>query len=48
MAYTTSGTWEGEDEGDTKLKYFSFDLFTLSINIYYTIQRFDVFSFIFS
>ena len=26
--------WEKRDEGDTKLKYFTFDLFTLNDNIH--------------
>ena len=31
------------DKGETILKYFTFDLYTFSDNIYYTIQRFHVF-----
>ena len=32
--FTTFGTLGRGDEGDTKLEYFTFDLFTLSINIH--------------
>ena len=38
MSYTTFGIWGRGDEGDRILKCYSFDLFTLSINIHYTIQ----------
>ena len=35
MSYTTFGTWgRGGDEGYTKLKCFTSDLFTLSTNIH--------------
>ena len=33
ISYTTFSTWGRGDEGDTKLNIFTFDLFTLSINI---------------
>ena len=38
MSYTTFGTWGRGDEGDAKLNIFTFDLFTLSININLRIQ----------
>ena len=34
MSYTTFGTWGGGDEGDKILTCYTFDLFTLSINIH--------------
>ena len=34
MSYTTFGTWGKRDEGDKILKCYTFDLFTLSINIH--------------
>ena len=34
MSYTTFGIWGREDEGDKILKSYTFDLFTLSINIH--------------
>ena len=34
MSYTTFGTWGKGDEGNKILKCYTFDLFTLSINIY--------------
>ena len=34
MSYTTFGTWGRGDEGDKILKCYTFDLFTLSINIH--------------
>ena len=35
MSYTTFGTWgRGKGEGDQILKCYTFDLFTLSINIH--------------
>ena len=46
MSYTTFGTWgRGGGKRETILKYFTFDLFTFSDDIYYTIQRFHVFFF---
>ena len=33
MSYTTADTWGRGDKGHTILKYVSFDLFTLSIDI---------------
>ena len=34
MPYTDFGTWRWGNKGDKNLKLFSFDLFTLSINIH--------------
>ena len=34
MPYTTFGTWRKGDEGDMILKYYTFDLFMLSIDIH--------------
>ena len=34
MSYTTFGTWGRGDEGDKILHCYTFDLFTLSINIH--------------
>ena len=34
MSYTTFGTWGRGDEGDNISKCYTFDLFTLSINIH--------------
>ena len=38
LSYTTFGTWGRGDEGDKILKCYTFELFTLSINIHETIQ----------
>ena len=45
MSYTTFGILGRGDKGETILKYFTFDLFTFSDDIYYTIQQFHVFFF---
>ena len=34
MSYTTFGTWGRGDEGDKISKSYTFDLYTLSINIH--------------
>ena len=34
VSYTTFGNWGRWYEGDKKLKFYTFDLFTLSINIH--------------
>ena len=35
MSYTNFGTWRGGNEGDKILTCYTFDLFTLSVNIQY-------------